>query len=200
MPIDKLKEDIGEIDIYLLDQILKERYAENAVILDAGCGEGRNLKWFYNNSYKIYGVDSNTRKIDFVKEKYKRQKEHFSVQNLDLLSFDNNQFDHIICNAVLHFAQNTQHFLNMFSELIRVLKHNGTLFIRMANMEGIKDRVVAISDGIYKLPDKTNRFLLTDSLLHKLILEYPIKMLEPQKSVYVNNERSMCTLVFIKIS
>ena len=47
MFIEKLQNDIGGIDLYLLDQILKKRYQRTERILDAGCGAGRNLKWFY---------------------------------------------------------------------------------------------------------------------------------------------------------
>jgi len=46
MNITTLKEAINGTDIYLLDQILKDRYETGDKILDAGCGKGRNLKWF----------------------------------------------------------------------------------------------------------------------------------------------------------
>jgi len=45
MNIKTLKENIEGIDIYILDQILKDRYQVGSKILDAGCGGGRNLKW-----------------------------------------------------------------------------------------------------------------------------------------------------------
>jgi hypothetical protein len=38
-----VKEIFGNIDIYLFDQILKERYATKDIILDAGCGKGSNI-------------------------------------------------------------------------------------------------------------------------------------------------------------
>ncbi len=34
-----LKETFGTIDIYLFDQILKQRYQRDDKILDAGCGK-----------------------------------------------------------------------------------------------------------------------------------------------------------------
>ena len=179
MSIEKLRKDIGGIDIYLLDQILKGRYAKDSVLLDAGCGTGRNLKWFYNNSYVFYGVDASVSSIEAIKEKYPKVSENFSVQSLDALNFDDNTFDHIICNAVLHFAKNTQHFLSMFSELVRVLKSGGTLCIRMTSKESIEKFVKPISDGVYYLPDETNRFLLTDSLLERIISTYNLVFLEP---------------------
>jgi ubiquinone/menaquinone biosynthesis C-methylase UbiE len=198
MSIEKLEKSIGGIDIYLLDQILKGRYDSDAVILDAGCGNGRNLKWFYDNFFSFYGVDTNANRIEVAKEKYPNLANNFSIQNLDVLSFDNNTFDHIICSAVLHFAQNTQHFLNMFSELVRVLKPGGSLFIRMTTLESMEQFAKPISNGVYLLPDSANRFLLTDTLLSNLLSTYDLRFLEPIKYVNVNNERSMCTLVLRK--
>ena len=198
MSIEKLRNDIGKVDIYILDQILKERYQPNDVILDAGCGNGRNLKWFYDNSFSLFGVDTNTSRILAAKEKYTSISNNFTVQNLDVLSFDDNSFDHVICSAVLHFAQNTQHFLNMFSELVRVLKPGGSLFIRMTSIESIEEFVKPISDGVYFLPDKTNRFLLTDTQLKTIMATYNLRFLEPKKYVNVNNERCMCTLILSK--
>ena len=198
MSIEKLRKDIGRIDIYVLDQILKGRYAPDAVILDAGCGTGRNLQWFYDNSFSLYGVDANASSIEAAKKKYVNLSDNFSVQNLAVLSFEDATFDHVLCSAVLHFAQNTSHFLNMFSELVRVLKPGGSLFIRMTSLESIEKFVKPISDGVYFLPDATNRFLLTDDLLNDITSRYNLRLLEPKKYVNVNNERCMSTLVFSK--
>ena len=46
----KLKEIVGNTDIYLLDQILKSRYQQEDKILDVGSGKGRNIHWFYHNN------------------------------------------------------------------------------------------------------------------------------------------------------
>ena len=198
MNLEVLKQEVGNIDIYLLDQILKERYQTNSSILDAGCGNGRNLKWFYNNDYTIYGIDTNTDVIDNVKIKYSKQATHFSVQNVDALNFDNNKFDHIICNALLHFAQNEIHFTKMFSELVRVLKPNGTIFIRMATLEGMEKYATHISEGRFHLPDGTDRFLLTSELLNKTLKAFNLKLLEPIKYINVDNTRSMATFILEK--
>ena len=199
MSVEKLQNDIGGIDIYLLDQILKERYQSSDLILDAGCGTGRNLKWFYKNEYRFFGVDSNANSIETAKEKYPKSSDNFSVQSLDVLQFDDNYFDHVICSAVLHFAQNEHHFKNMFSELVRVVKPNGTIFIRMTSNFGIENLVTPISGGVYYLPDKTNRFLLTTDVLVSLKETFPFKYLEPLKTVNVNNIRCMSTLMLKKV-
>ena len=49
---------LGCTDIYPIDHIMKGRYAPGDKILDAGCGDGRNMHWFVQNNFEIYGIDS----------------------------------------------------------------------------------------------------------------------------------------------
>ena len=40
---EELRQEFGDIDIYLFDQILRGRFDTRQRVLDAGCGDGRNL-------------------------------------------------------------------------------------------------------------------------------------------------------------
>ncbi|WP_189702523.1 methyltransferase domain-containing protein [Subsaximicrobium wynnwilliamsii] len=53
---------LGNVDIYVIDQILKGRYQPGQSILDVGCGNGRNLKWFYQNDFLIEGIDADVQR------------------------------------------------------------------------------------------------------------------------------------------
>ena len=194
-----LKKIIGNVDIYLIDQILKERYRLEDTILDAGCGSGRNLKWFYNNDINFYGVDVFKEQLKIAKEQYPLKKNNLLLNAIEELSFESEKFHHIICNAVLHFAESTTHFKIMFAELVRVLKPKGSLFIRMSSTIGFENFVRPISNGIYKLPDDNNYFLLTRELLTELMKTHNLSFLEPLKTVIVNDTRTMSTLVLAKM-
>jgi len=198
MPFNILRTQIEHVDIYLLDQILKGRYLQDDVILDAGCGIGRNLKWFYNNNYTIFGVDANEKYIEYVKIRYNKIEKNFINGNLEKLTYREEKFHHVICNAVLHFARSETHFFEMLFELIRVLKVNGTLFIRMASIFGIEDKVQEVSKGVYNLPDKSVRFLLTIPILTKLIKRHNLELVEPIKTLNVQDLRCMTTLMIRK--
>jgi len=193
----ELKQEIGNIDIYLLDQILKERFNSTDKILDAGCGSGRNLQYFINNNFDVYGIDSNENRINSLKNLNNNQ--NFKVAKLEAIPFNKDYFDYIICNAVLHFANNEIHFFKMFSELFRVLKTNGTLFIRMTSDFGIENSVNEIENGVYDIPDGSTRFLLTNTILEKLKNKYNFDFIEPLKTVNVNNLRCMSTLIIKKV-
>ncbi len=198
MNLQALKKNIEGIDIYLLDQILKERYQPKAKILDAGCGSGRNLKWFYNNGFEIHGTDTNSNQLQICKELYVEQQAHFIQSSIKQMPYTSNSFDHLICNAVLHFAEDLNEFLQMFEELLRVLKPQGSLFIRIASNFGIENQLESIKSGVYKLPDGSTRFLLTPQILANLQANYCISWLEDVKTTIVHNKRSITTLVIKK--
>lgn len=190
---------LGDTDIYLIDQILKGRFKSGDTILDAGCGGGRNLTWFLNNQFELYGIDINEEAINELKSRNKSYTSgYFSVSAVEDMPFKDLVFDSIISSAVLHFAKNRSHFFSMMEEMIRVLKKEGILFIRMASDIGIEKNVVALGDGVYALPDGSTRFLLTRSLLNELLQVLPITMIEDFKTVNVNDIRCMSTLILQK--
>jgi ubiquinone/menaquinone biosynthesis C-methylase UbiE len=191
----QLREILGNADIYLIDQILKGRYQTNDIVLDAGCGSGRNLHYFHESGFQFYAIDSNAEHIENLKNQYPELEANFKVAFLEKLPFLENTFDHIICNAVLHFAQSETHFKNMFTELIRVLKKGGSLLIRMTSDIGVEGKTTHLQDGVYLLRDESERFLLTRSLLNEMVETHQLSFLELVKSTNVHDLRSMSTLV-----
>ena len=193
-----LKNILGNLDIYLLDQILKGRYLKEDKILDAGCGSGRNMYWFYHNQFNIWAMDNDLTNIESVKEIYPGCSDQFIVSELDEMPYTNGEFNHIICNAVLHFARNEKHFIGMMAEILRVLKVHGSIFIRMASNIGIEELVVSEGNGIFSIPDGTQRFLLTRELLDSFMAKFNLTFLEPVKTTNVHDVRCMTTLVLKK--
>jgi len=191
----QLSQLIGKTDIYIIDQILKERYNQGDIILDAGCAEGRNLKWFYANGFNISGIDTAEERLQVAKENYPKASENFVIGSIERLPYADASFDHVLCSAVLHFAQNETHFEKMFKELLRVLKTDGTLFIRIASDIGLDGKIPFLKEK------KTNRegtFYITRKLIEVLKNKYPIELIDPVKTTNVKDERAMTTLVIRK--
>ena len=189
----ELKKYLGKVDIYVLDQLMKNRYTESDKILDAGCGKGRNFEFMSRLGFNISACDQDIDCIQTLKSTYPQH--DFKTANLNNLPYDNDSFDHIICNAVLHFSTNKSDFLNQLKELKRVLKTKGTLFIRMTSIFGLEQHVIPKNEQ-YLLPDGTTRFLLTTDVLNELKTHF--KFIEPLKTVNVDNLRCMSTLVLEK--
>jgi len=88
--------------------------------------------------------------------------------------------------------------LQMFSQLNRVLKPGGSLFIRMASDIGIENKIVPLGNGRFSLPDGSDRFLLTKPLIEELLNSFPLTLAEPVKTTNVQDIRCMTTLVMVK--
>ena len=63
-----LRQQFGDIDIYLFDQILRGRFDSRQRVLDAGCGDGRNLVYLLQHGFECYGVDSEPSAVDVVRQ------------------------------------------------------------------------------------------------------------------------------------
>ena len=181
------------IDIYLIDQLLKNRINKDSKVLDAGCGGGRNIHYLLKSGLDVSGFDQNELVIDQLREKYPDKAHQFSVSTLEDFSSPST-FDFIICNAVLHFSRDHEHFSNMFCSLIKHLSPNGTLFIRMTSdigltLEGKNE------NGVFNLNDGSTRYLITRSRIDELLSEYSLSLLEPVKTIKVEELRSMTTIV-----
>jgi len=197
------RELFGDIDIYLFDQILKGRFSVNLKILDAGCGGGRNLVYFLRNGYEVFGIDQNPQAIEQVQVLAKTlapklSQNNFQVSTVEKMPFPAGHFDAVISSAVLHFARDEQHFYEMLGEMWRVLKGGGLFFARLASSIGIEDRIQAIQDRRYLLPDGSERFLVDEDLLTSVTNQLGGVWLEPLKTTNVQNLRCMSTLVLQK--
>ena len=186
---------IQNMDIYLLDQIMKQRYKGNDRILDEGCGEGRNLRWFAGFGYDIWGIDMDVERLSIAREIYPNLKENLMHARLSEISFPDAHFDHIICSAVLHFTEDKNHFYRMFSELIRVLKPTGSILVRIASNIGLLETTEELCDAYN---DRKAGFYLDRETISQLLDKYDLKLLEPIKTTNVQDIRAMTTLVLQK--
>jgi SAM-dependent methyltransferase len=53
-PSEQLREQFGDIDIHLFDQLLRGRITAGMRVLDAGCGTGRNLVYLLRSVFDVW--------------------------------------------------------------------------------------------------------------------------------------------------
>jgi SAM-dependent methyltransferase len=187
-----LREQFGDIDIYLFDQLLRGRIRPGDRILDAGCGGGRNLVYFLREGYEVFAVDSEKRAVANLPP------ERFRNEPLEAISFPDAFFDVAIASAVLHFAKSEDHFAAMLHGVWRVLKPAGLFFCRLASSIGIETKIQPVGEGRYLLPDGSERYLVDEPTLMNLTEKLGGKLLDPLKTTVVQNQRSMTTWVVRK--
>jgi len=112
-------------------------------ILDLGRGRGDFLLQCYREGLDVIGVDINPEYIEISEEKIKNNgfKPNIILAKGEELPFEDSYFDFINCNEVLEHTNNPEKVL---SEIYRVLKKDGVVFISIHNRFGMKD-------GHYKL-------------------------------------------------
>lgn len=196
----KKLEFLKNVDIYLIDQLLKERIKPGQRVLDAGCGTGRHFKFFIEEGFDITGIDEDSSHIFNLQNLYPNYSQKIKLSSLEDFQ-DLLPYDVIICNAVLHFARDHQHFDQMFENLVKLLNYQGILFVRMTTTIGISHLLPLPAldhNGVYELPDNTSRYLINREKINYLVEKHKLELLEPIKTVVVDQQRSMATLVFSK--
>jgi tellurite methyltransferase len=200
----ELREQFGQIDVYLFDQLLRGRIHPGMRILDAGCGGGRNLIYFFREGYDVYGVDRDWRAIHEVRGIAGQlapglPASNFQVAAIEAMPYVDAFFDFAISSAVLHFAHDERRFRAMLQGTWRVLKPHGILFCRLASSIGMETRVTPIAGRRSLLPDGSERYLVDEALLEELAKELDAELLDPLKTTIVRNQRSMTTWVLRKL-
>jgi SAM-dependent methyltransferase len=199
----QLRDALGEIDIYLFDQILRGRFDGRRSMLDAGCGSGRNLVYFLRSGLDVFGIDRSAEAVDRVRALATALRpnvpaDQFRVGEIDALPWPDRHVDAVVCSAVLHFASDPPHFGRMLEELWRVLNPGGLFFARLASTIGIEDRVRLDDRRHGRLPDGTERFLVDEPFLHEWTRRLGAMPLDPLKTTNVQHQRCMTTWVLKK--
>jgi len=197
-----LQQQLGPIDIYLFDQILRNNIRPGMRVLDAGCGPGRNLIYLLREGYEIFASDQNPNAVGETRALAKAlapqlPAENFRVEPIEAIAYPDASFDLVLSSAVLHFSRDDAHFHAMLHNLWRVLKPGGLFFCRLASTIGMAHQ--HLTGHYYLAPDGIERFCVDEAFLMSLTKELNAELVDPIKTTVVQNRRSMTTWVLRKL-
>ena len=193
---------VGDIDIYLFDQLLRGRFDTRRRVLDAGCGAGRNLVYMLGRGFDAFAIDSDPAAVAAVKRLFARLApqlagEHVREGHVDTLPWPDASMDAVISSAVLHFARDAEHFRAMVNEMWRVLVPGGLLFARLATSIGLEHQL-EVPVGRVRLPDGSERFVVDEATLLVTARALGGRLVDPLKTTNVQQLRAMTTWVLVK--
>lgn len=181
----------SNVDIMLIDQVLKNNLKASSVICDAGCGSGRNIEPFLQLKSEVWGFDPSINAIHNIKKiakHYGANESNFHTQSIENNTLPTEYYDFVICNAVLHFCSDSIDFSNSLDKLWSLVKPKGILFCRFATD--------------INWPDTSSRdtftFLADRELIMKCCEQMNAQFIDPLKTTLVDQSRTMSTLVLKK--
>ena len=200
MPL-TIQEQFGQIDIYVFDQILRGNIAKDMFVLDAGCGYGRNLVHLLREGCQVFALDSERNCVEPVRKLSDAlgtglPPENFQVGRIERMPYSEAFADVVICNSVLHFARDDDHFRAMLAELWRVLRPGGMLFCRLGSRIGMEFEWV--QGNRYVIGDGSEWFSVDEKMVLELTQELNAVLVDPLKTTIVQNHRCMTTWVLRK--
>jgi tellurite methyltransferase len=196
-----IQEQFGQIDIYVFDQILRGNITPGMVVLDAGCGYGRNLVHLLREGCEIFALDADADGVGHVRALSASLEtglpaENFQVGSIERMPFPNGFADVVICSSVLHFAHDERHFRAMLAELWRVVKPGGMLFCRLGSRIGMDFK--RVRGDLYLVGDGSEWFLVDEEMLLGLTEKMNAVLVDPLKTTIVQDFRCMTTWVLRK--
>jgi SAM-dependent methyltransferase len=197
LPGAALREAFGDIDIYLFDQLLRGRFDRRTRVLDAGCGEGRNLVYLMKQGFMCFGIDQNPSAIALLRGRAETMTspspaQNFVVGDLERLPWPDASMDAVISSAVLHFVADEDQFGRSVEELWRVLAPGGLFFARLASNIGLEHQI-GTGGRRARLPDGSERFVVDESMLLAWTRRLGAQLLDPIKTTNVQQLRCMTT-------
>ena len=132
---DEVSTDLVKCVRWMMKEYGKDIFRPDVTVLDAGCGNGRNLLWL-NDMFRVYGYgyDISGEAIAQAQKQADKQqwgsKLTFAVRSLDeLIPLENESVDLVIDAMSSHFLKNVER-ARFISEVARVLKPQGLLFFK----------------------------------------------------------------------
>lgn len=196
-----LQELFGHIDIYVFDQILRGNIAAPSRVLDAGCGYGRNLVYLLRAGCEVFALDADPDGVNHVRALSAAlgtglPATNFQVGSIEKMPYADGDFDVVLCNSVLHFARDEEHFDAMLAELWRVLGPGGLLFCRLGSRIGMD--FPQVRGCVHTIGDGSEWFLVDEEMLLEYTEAMDAILADPLKTTVVQDFRCMTTWVLRK--
>ena len=155
---------------------LDEEIPMGSNILEAGCGTGQMSIVLSRYARQIYGIDLSKGSLIEAKQFINSndiKSVHLFRMNIFKLFFEENTFDVIISNGVLHHTYNPK---LAFSKLVRVLKPGGIIVIGLYHRYGriiqkIRKSLIKIFGDSFKFLDKRFREKISDKKKYAWFLD-----------------------------
>ena len=147
--------DTSRYSVWLEVKKFFEKIPTEIKVLDAGCGNGKNMIYLQNKGISVKGIDFSEKLLQICRNK------NLDVEEADIrhLPFPDNSFDYVISIAVIHHLSKESDRHKAIKEMLRVCKPGGkVLFSTWASEQPCTSRFsFDLGDNFVKWED-TKRY------------------------------------------
>jgi len=137
-------------------------------ILEIGCGNGRDAKFFSAQGHNVTGIDRSTEAIDLCKKLYSEERIEFCFGTIaDIAKKNQKKYDLVYTRFVIH-AMSMDEEIKTLKMSYKLLKSNGKFFIECRSInDPLSERGEIVSqteriDGHYR------RFIILEEFTERL--------------------------------
>lgn len=177
-------------------------FPKNGKILDLGCGQGQDSRFFANKNYEVVATEYSEKAVEFAQLKDVVNKNvSYVVHNLkDKFPFEGNFFDVVYSHLSIQFFDDKVTD-QIFNESKRVLKNGGIIAILVNSLTDPEvEKSKFLYDDLYEAPDGlVKRFFSTKSLSRFVEDKFETIILDSKGETYKDETKTLIRYIGKKI-
>lgn len=179
----------------LFVQFASTFFPKEGTVLDVGCGQGQDARYFAERGYKVVAIDFSDEGIKYAKEKSADFNINYWVRDInDRLPFDDNSFDVVYSHLALHYF-NKEKTKTIFRELKRVLNHSGVLAVFVNSVNDPEYSTgTKIEDDFFQIGDIQKHYF-SERTLGEFVTDMEVLVLDEKGETYKDRAISVNNLV-----
>jgi len=149
-----------------LDFLRERKFS--GLLVDLGCGNGRDLNFFSKNGLSVKGIDLDEKEISIAKKDFPEL--YLEIQDIERLTFEDNSIDAFFMINVIHYLDKEKAIKNIYKKL----RKGGYLFIHF-NLEIKEDNNLDYSQKEEEIIFLIKEFNIIKKKIFKRIDTKPFK-------------------------
>jgi len=164
-------------------------------VVDLGCGQGQDSRFFAEHDYDVVGTDYSDEAIRIAKDKSRQLNLDFRVLDVaNPLPFGDASFDVVYSHLAVHYFDKVKTEL-IFAELSRILKKGGILAIFVNSINDPEYGTgVKIEEDYFAIGNMKKRYFSIESLL-SFIKGFATLVLDDKGETYKDRAIGVSNLV-----
>ena len=172
---------------------------KKSIIIDVGCGNGRDLLFFKKHKIDFIGIDSSKSAISSIKKKLKTKKEKNRIFQSDFVKYNYEKKIKKIFSIYSRFTWHTIDLKNekIFLDKISKLKNLEYLFIETrSNKDSLCGKGLKVGKNEF-ITDHYRRFINKKEIIKKLEKNFSIKFIKESTGFSKFNNEDPCLIRII---